>query len=806
MYHCKVREVIRCGEIFVLVMFVVLSAAISAAQPFDTIPATRLRVFNSEGTDFWLCFMKNFREQEPGKPGSYEPAQLEVFVTAEDDAEVTMEIPALSFRHRMSVPAGTIRSVRITPEAELDTFPRVQTRAIHIQSTTPIAVYALNHRIQTTDTYLALPTTVLGTEYRAICYSKLSAVLTPIFAIVATDDDTRVEIDPTTPTTDGHGVHQRYTIELQRGQVYQVRAQFYAAGTGDLTGTFIKANKPIAVFSGHTCAYVPPGVTACNHLVEQLPPVSAWGKHYYIGKLRGRSRYTFRVLAANDRTRVFKNQTLIAVLDAGEYYEEQNETGHVQITADKPILVAQYSQGYGNGDQIGDPMMILVSPTQQFVRRYRIATPVQGSWEHYINIVAREDAIGTIRLDGRPLPRTAFEPIGISSYYIAQVRLEYGSHTIVGDEPFGLYSYGFGYRYDAYDAYGTMGGQTFIVLDTLRDRLPPQTTFALKPGGKSLRIVVRDDRPTDRGLDSIVALYARNLRAYLPRIESGQPQADFDIHPLDPEQDGTITLAFIDAAGNRAVATFTYCYNPQQRRFEFTTSEQCPTRLPWQVGIYGIATANDHTASFRASDGLSFERPTGDASGRAFSIGALITYTLDDRWRIAARLSVEPYGQALSAPDSTSSLLRLPSDSLVAVQAETQIEPHLPSVAIGIGAEWTALTAQLGSRRYELYLSGGLRAAVQLSSSVTIERRFVLPSPAIGSNLLGSARTQQLSSLRTVYPEATLGFGIAGPIPGTLRWVVTLETQYVHPLSSILSDAEWRIQRLQFLLGLRYNF
>ncbi|MCX7929420.1 MAG: IgGFc-binding protein [Chlorobi bacterium] len=750
--------------------------------------------------------MKNFREQDPNKPGSYEPALLEVFVTADTDAQVTMEIPSLSFRHRLVIPAGEMRSVRITPEAELDTFPRPQLRALHIQSSAPIAVYALNRRIQTTDTYLALPTDVLGTDYRVMCYSKLSAVLTPIFAIVATEDDTRVEILPTTPTTDGHGAQQAYSTVLDRGQVYQVRAQYFATGSGDLTGTRIRSSKPIAVFSGHTCAYVPPGVKACNHLVEQLPPVNTWGKHYYIGKLKGRSRYTVRILASQNRTRVFKNQTLIAVLDAGEYYEETNATDHMQITADKPILVAQFSQGYGNGDEIGDPMMILISPTQQFARRYRIITPVQGSWDHYINVVAREEALSGLRLDGRPITREQFERIGITSYAIAQLRLNFGTHTITADEPFGLYSYGFGYRTDAYDAYGTMGGQTFFILDTLRDQQPPQTTFQLVMGGKALHVIARDDRPTDSGLDSIVPLEAVNLRAYLPRLERGQPQTEFNIHPLDPQVDGHITLAFVDAAGNRRIAQYVYCYNPERRRFEFADGERCPEFLPWHLSVYGIVNAVYHTAAFNATGTLTFPRSTGNAYGSALSIGTSIGYAFNERVRFFLRTMVEPFGQSLSAPDSTISLFRMPNDSVIPVQFDNRLTPTAPMLGIGIGSEIVVLSSIKGTQVYELTAIGGVQAALPLSSSVAIERRIVLPQPVPTPPDIARRQTYRLSSLQVAVPELFGGFGLVASLPHLPRWSLVLTAQYVHPLGSMLNDADWYIARLQLALGVRYRF
>ena len=148
---------------------------------------------------------------------------------------------------------------------------------------------------------------------------------------------------------------------------------------------------------------------ACNHLIEQLPPVSAWGKHYYLGMLRERSRYTYRVIASEPNTRVFRNSKLVAVLNAGEFHENLNVKEHIQLTADKPVLVAQYAQGFKNGDSVGDPMMILVSPTQQFLDVYRFATPINGDWHHYINVVAQTQTIDEIRLNGRLIDSTLFE-------------------------------------------------------------------------------------------------------------------------------------------------------------------------------------------------------------------------------------------------------------------------------------------------------------------------------------------------------------------------------------------------------------
>ena len=73
-------------------------------------------------------------------------------------------------------------------------------------------------------------------------------------------------------------------------------------------------------------------------------------------------------MAAEDGTEVFENNSMVAQLDAGEYYENPNLNRNTMLTANHPILVAQFSKGFtvpdpttGRADSVGDPMMIMVA-------------------------------------------------------------------------------------------------------------------------------------------------------------------------------------------------------------------------------------------------------------------------------------------------------------------------------------------------------------------------------------------------------------------------------------------------------------
>ncbi len=625
------RIIQRCSLILALTAFLPIPALAqtpSATKPEkmrETVKAT------SEGRDFWVCFQKNSIESPPdqrtGRIPQKEQLSLELFITSNEDTRVKVEIEGLLFKQESRIRGGTVVNVRIDTAAQLRSSEVPERLAVHITSEKPVSVYGMSHRYQTTDSYMGLPIEALGTEYRTVSYYKLREDLIAQFAVIATEDSTTLTITPKSPTFGGKPADQPFTVNLRKGDVYQV----IGASPGknkpsDLTGSLVQANKPIAVFSGHNGAYVPIPDKGYNHLVEQLPPMTAWGRHYYVGKLFGRTKSTVRVIAAENETKVFSNGQLVSLLNAGEYYEDGNVRENTQITGDKRILVAQYAHGFENGqDSVGDPMMILITPTQQFLKRYRMATPIRGEWRHYVNIVVPREAASSLRLDGKPVSEQALLPFGESRYMIAQISLAYGTHTFECTEPFGLYSYGFGYGQDSYDAYGNMIGQSFLELRAVQDTIPPTMEVVytaaptprrentsgsapesrikrssadtlsaeeqfeqllqrralarlqlaaedvgkrlLKPlsdavGGGRARLLVRDDREDDKGLAAVRVVSAGGLIIPESVITAGAPQAEIAFDELQQVSSGRALLEAIDIAGNKTI--YTLCFSKDQ--------------------------------------------------------------------------------------------------------------------------------------------------------------------------------------------------------------------------------------------------
>lgn len=791
-----------------IALLIIISATRLLAQNTD--PNIDIIAKKPIGTDFWLCFMTNFKEE----PGNLKNALLlELFITGDYDATVSITVPRINYSQTMFVPAGTVRSIVVDPMAQLRTYEVIEPgMGVNIKSDFPISVYGLNRRHQTTDTYLGLPTNVLGNEYRVMCY-HVAEKLTPIFAVIATENNTVVEITPSTITYTGKPRNEKFTITLNKGDVYQVGTETESRELRkfgirdievDLTGSLIRANKKIAVFSGHECTYVPvgpPRIKACNHLVEQIPPISSWGKHFYIGRLKGRSFYTYRVLAHEPNTKVFENSKLIATLKAGQFIE-RNSNQDLQVTADKPVLVAQYSQGYENGDQIGDPMMLLISPTQQFLSEYRFATPINGSWNHHVNVVVPNSSIASMELNGRKMNPRDFVQLGITRYSIAFIDVPFGTHYIRGNEPFGMYSYGFGFgEIDAYDAYGNMGGQSFLDYVPKTDTLAPVAELTIIDDVMS--IIVRDDRVDDLGLMKIAVLDSTRMVANIPKIFEGMPQTLITVKALNPNFEGSMLLELTDMASNKALYTLCYSFDPATGNLVYSMiqglSKHCLADPGYTVGIFGQFALSNHAASFNRTGKYNFPGSFSSASGTGGWFGIYASRRFFPRINIAASLSLESIGGELNAPDSIISNRRDPeTGQLLPFQESHLLKLDNMYANLGVGIEYYINRL--------LYLNAGLNVALALGKSVDVQKKINIPDNYVytnGSRYMKLNEIDKLESLQTL--RLGLYAGIGASVPVYDRFSGFFEATMNFFPFDIAADTDWLVQILKLRLGAKYS-
>lgn len=794
----------------IIATIIFLLAALYPASAQDN-PEDRMQMRmakNPEGTDFWLCFMRNFKDPGEDKQIRKNELTLELFITGDEDSRVVISIDNLGYDTTFVVKGGTVQSIKIDPLAQVTSSEFLEKgAAVHIQANKAISVYGLNRRFQTTDTYMGLPTRVLGKKYRAMCYTVSDGLMAQ-FAVVATRSRTEVTITPSVNTqvypssTENalkHRAGEPFTVHLQKGDVYQVAARFEQSGPCDLTGTVIEANHKIAVFSGHQCAYVPPRIIACNHLVEQMPPLPSWGKHFYLGMLQPRSKYTYRVLANEDSTKVFEDARFVKMLDAGDYFERQPYR-NVQVTADKPVLVAQYSQGFKNGDSIGDPMMLLISPTQQFLRKYRFATPVNGRWKHYINVVTPTKGIRTMRLNNRLLDSNMFSPLGLSRYSIAYLQVPFGTHVIEGTMPFGMYSYGFGYDSDAFDAYGNMGGQSFLEYEPVRDTLPP--TAEARYENNQMKIIFRDDRVDDTGIKTFDVLSVNNIEPFFPPIEEGAPQLSMTLRPKQATTIGRMTVSVTDVSLNTSEFTICYSLDFKEGQYIFSlvegTEANCKSDPGFQVGAFGKFSTVIHNAGFSSSGDVHANGDFTDAVGTGGYMGIYFGRRIKDKLQLSGRLSLENYGGTIEAPDSSISHIRdTISGELIPYQESRLLTLDALFIHLGATAEWYF--------KDYFYLLGGLNFSFPVSDGITYEKQINIPEgyAFASGKRREELQTDNLSSLSGFRVGMFAGLGFTYPV--YKRFSAFAEANYNLHFGNVINDGDWGLHQLSMIIGIRYQ-
>jgi len=430
----------------VLRRFSALLLPLFVAATLVVLPGRPAVANDSMGSEFWIAF-----------PGNHNGAQrLSLFITSEVAASGTVSVPGVGFSEDFSTTPGAITEVTLPSSVEIFGNDTVSDQGVHVTSDQPVTVYGLTLRTATSDAYLALPLDVLGTDHVIASYQNAFSGSPSQLAVVGTDDDTTVTITPATEAG-GHPAGVPFDVVLNEGQTYALSAPSFGA---DLTGTTVVSDRPVAVFGGARCTNIPTGFFACDTIVEQLTPTTAWGTRFATVPLATRVGDTFRVIAGTDNTTVSIDGEAVATINRGQFIETVLTDG-AEITADQRVFLAQYSNSSTFDGVTGDPFMMMNVPVQQFLSSYTIATPGTQFVRNFVNVVAPDAAVGDVTLDGAAIPASDFTPIGTSGYSGAQVEVSQGTHNLEGPSRFGITVYGF----NSFDSYGYPGGMNVLDLE-----------------------------------------------------------------------------------------------------------------------------------------------------------------------------------------------------------------------------------------------------------------------------------------------------------------------------------------------------
>lgn len=438
--------------------------------------------FTTKGTDFWLSFMENLREADTTGAD-----RMKVYITTDYLAATgVVSVPLAGWSSNYTVPPNSTLEVVIPTDIVMcSESDSIENKGVHVTSDVPVSVYQLNYIPYTSDANIVIPTTSLGKRYRVTTYQATNSgfdwirVSVSELVVVAAYDSTVIRIVPKCNTQGGHGANVPFTITLNKGQVYPIKA--YPSTVYSLTGTLIEIDtnvsnncKTFAVFSGNLCAFVPGDSCCCNHICEQMMPINTWGKEYITVPLKTRASDVFRFVGQQAGTIFTINGGPPNGLNAGGYYEEDISQPSY-ISSNFPLSVAQFSKSGGtDGNEYSDPFMIMLSPLEQSIKRIvfnSFVTPVIQAY--YLNIVTRSAYTNLVVLDGINID-TAFHVVaGNPLYSYAQVTVNQGNHILSSDSGLIANIYGYGW----YETYGYIAGATVKNLSMSYTVTTPAGTF-----------------------------------------------------------------------------------------------------------------------------------------------------------------------------------------------------------------------------------------------------------------------------------------------------------------------------------------
>lgn len=400
-------------------------------------------------------------------------------------------------------------------------------KCFYLESDEDVTLVLVNSKDKSTDAMSLIPVESWAYHYKHLSYYNFNEdglSRATGFFILASEDQTEIEINFPfnrvswfSRVNGTRDIDQFETLTLNSKMVYNISASSFSSAGIDLSGTEIKANKPIAIISYHQRTKIPFNTGDGRDILLEMPlPVTSWGKKYITSEfLRNGNGDFFRILCKNDNTTISyrsydKNtRELISsntfTIDGNELFEfnderEARQGGIKGLTiweSDKPFMPMQYSYSADwDGIENADPFMTSVFPAEQFVHQINFTLPDRFKFvNNYVNLIFEleegENFENTL-FNGRQIvndyPDLISNKIPETDFYYLTIELDNReTNYITSKVKFGAYLYGFGDK----DSYGYSLAGSFEILD-FSDTSPPLISYENNCGTYQITSIEKD--------------------------------------------------------------------------------------------------------------------------------------------------------------------------------------------------------------------------------------------------------------------------------------------------------------------------
>ncbi len=572
-----------------------------------------------DGREYWIGFTKcNRSSTENVRWGIY---PIELWVSSKVNTMITMTSADGTLSQTLPIQANRVRVIYVPDFLEMKESEVVQPKGVHIIGKDPINVSVFYAYKWTGEAYRCTPVEWLGTKYYTLnMYQdrvKMASGSTDYhpaqIVIVATEDNTVVKYRPTADTEGGVKKGETKTVKMNKGETFLILAKVYPNlnhdWATDLSGTYIEANKPIAVISGHTKGAFPrfrevflgslKSDFMRNMMVDAMWPVELLGREYISAPIKYLNRYynaqnmvedlkgdIIRFVATVDNTIIYQMRQdgsgfyqISPTMKAGQWYDITNQELAAYYRANHPVLVGQYGKAWWSttvgtdkkddpSDAIQNPprngqgMMFALTPIEQWTNYSVFRVPF--GMDNFVYFTFKTEHFENLYIDGKSFPavfgNVMKEISGTPYSYVTEV-IGQGDHFVEGRNgaKFAGYAYGnwdyskdgFAYGYPIGINYSTPCVDSIYIIDQIDCGDATGTVYVVPP---------------DSSCAIIYNVWISDEENYNFEVEKFDPKkakvANYYLTVKDKSKPAKATVYAQSRSGN--IASRTYEYFPEQ--------------------------------------------------------------------------------------------------------------------------------------------------------------------------------------------------------------------------------------------------